>query len=141
MRWLKGVVLKRVGNLFLIELENGRREWTTPYFKPEIREHVLISWDYTNDCIGTITTKERVESTETIRDKVERSMWEVIVDVFRIPMNEGLDGDVSDITEIASKHELNTEEENSMVDVFQVPLGEDVDSDDIVLLRDDITNH
>lgn len=136
MRWLKGVVQATSANEVLIELENGKREWTTPNFKLSIREHVMVSWDYTNARIGTITTTERWAHTETIRDIVEeRSM----IDVFLSPMGEEFEGEVDDPAETSNVIERsNEDEEMSMVDVFRNPLGEDVGCDDVVDLRHDI---
>jgi lactam utilization protein B len=138
MRWLKGVVMQIRDHIVLIELENGRKEWATPHFKLNLRETVLVAWDYTNDCIGIITTKERWESIETEQDKAEIEA----VDIFPNPSDESFEGEPDDI-EVPSNTVLNDEtEENSisMVDVFRVPLNdEDVDIDSIVELRHDIT--
>jgi len=139
MRWIKGVVIMTANKAVLIELENGKKEWATPHFKLNIREQVLIAWDYTNDCIGTITTKERWENTETEQDKVEASS---MIDVFQSPSDEPFEGDLNDLGEPSNNNFIDEAEENSMidVDVFQSPSNEDVDRDDIVELRDDITN-
>jgi len=139
MRWIKGVVCETRRTAVRIELETGRKVWTAPHFKLGIREQVLIAWDYTNDCIGTITTKERWKSTETERDKAEASS---MIDVFRSPSNEPFEGNLNDLGEPSNNNFIDRAEENSMidVDVFQSPSDEDVDRDDIVELRNDITN-
>lgn len=136
MRWLKGVVISNslISSAVEIELETGRRCWAAPHFKLEIREAVMISWDYTNDRVGFITTKERLTATNTERAQAETSISEV----FQSPLNEELEGDLSDITETSSKQKPNEEKENSMLDVFRNPLVEDVDCDSVVELRKDI---
>jgi hypothetical protein len=136
MRWLKGVVQATSDNNVLIELENGRREWATPPFKLSIREHVLVSWDYTNARIGTITTSERWAHTETIRDIMEEKS---MIDVFQSPMGEPFEDEADDPAETSNTFEVSDRDsEGSMVEVFRVPLGEDVGCDDAVDLRHDI---
>ena len=139
MRRLKGVVLKTKKPEVLIELDTGRRVWTTPPFILTIQDHVLVSWDYTNDCIGTITTQKRLAGTETERDKVELAS---MFDVFQNPLDEEFEGDMSDTVELSNGYKVaQRKEEDSMIDiidVFQSPLGEDVDCDSIVELRYDI---
>ena len=138
MRWLKGVVINTssINSVVQIELETGRRCWATPHFKLDIHENVLISWDYTNDRVNIITTKERWKHTDTERERIEARMNKI--DGFQNPSDEELEGDLSDITETSSKQKPYEDEENSKCDVFQIPLGEDVDRDDVVLLRKDI---
>jgi hypothetical protein len=140
MRWLKGVVCETHKTLIRIELENGRKVWATPHFKLGICEQVLVIWDYTNDCIGIITTKERWTGTETEQDKAEASS---MVDDFLSPSDERFEGELDGL-EIASNHIFENETEDnsiSMVDVFPVPShDEDVDLDSMVELRYDITN-
>ena len=146
MRWLKGVVINtmpsaaRSTHLTIeVELETGRRAWATPHFKLNVREAVLVSWDYTNDRIDFITTKERLAAADTEQTQAEDLMIEnSMIDVFQSPLNEELEGDLSDIIEPSSQQEPDREEENSMVDVFRSPLGDDVDCDSIVELRKDI---
>lgn len=134
MRWLNGVVIDRRHNAVQIELATGRKVWATPDFHVEMRENVLISWDYTNDCIATLTTQKRLDSAETEQEKVEALESEA----FRSPSCDEFEGDVSDIVETSSgeptEDESNVSEERS----FPIPLDEDVDRDDVVLLRDDI---
>jgi len=140
MRWLKGVVQSTKGPEVLIELDTGRRVWATPPFKLFIQEHILISWDYTNDYVGIITTKERWASTETERDRIEEAS---MIDVSQNPSDEELEGDLSDLGKPSSTTEStqgDEEESTSMFDVFQNPLGEDVDCDSIVELRYDFTH-
>lgn len=139
MRWLKGVVIQTSGQNVLVELDTGRRSWATPHFKLSAQEHVLVAWDYTNDCVGIITTKERWTGTETERDRVEASS---MIDVSLSPSDEGFEGDINDIGEPSNINFTDETEEDSMidVDVFQNPSDEDVDCDSIVELRDDITH-
>lgn len=140
MRWLKGVVKETRRTTVRIELETGRKIWATPHFKLDVSEQVLIAWDYTNDCIGIITTKERWNSIETERDKVEGSS---MIDVFLSPLDDEFEGDLNG-SEVPSNRNLHNRTEESeptsIVDVFPVPLDEDVDRDDMVELRDDITH-
>jgi hypothetical protein len=144
MRWLKGIVCATAdtssAGLICVELENGRKAWAMPPFNVDICDHVLIAWDYTNDCIGTITTKEILAKSETEQEKTEKAMG----DVFQSPIDEAVEGDVEDIIDIPSTNlSKGTEEENetlSMVDVFPVPNDDGVDCDSIVELRHDITN-
>lgn len=137
MRWLKGVVIStsKISSAVEIELDTGQRCWAAPHFKLGIREAVLISWDYTNNRVDTITTKERRAATDTERTRAEASMNEV----FQSPSNEELEEDLSDTTETSSKQKPGRDAEyDSMVDVFRNPTGEDVDCDSIVELRKDI---
>jgi hypothetical protein len=143
MRRLKGIVCATAdtnsAGLVCIELENGRKAWAVPPFRLQMCEHVLIAWDYTNNCIGEITTKKRLETSETEQEKTE-----AMSDVFRSPLDEAVEGDV-DVVDIPSTNLPNgTEEENeplSMVDVFPVPYDEGVDCDSVGELRHDITNY
>jgi len=136
MRWLKGVVIDRRYGLVQIELETGRKVWTTPTPKLQMCEQVLISWDYTNDEVKHLTTKERLANKETNQDLKELAKSEG----FPIPSGEVLEGDVNDLAEptndsiVLNKDEESESEERS----FPIPLGEDVDCDNVVLLRDDI---
>jgi hypothetical protein len=140
MRWLKGVVIMTAATGFnesvLVELENGRKSWAAPHFKLSLREHVLIAWDYTNDCIGMITTKKRLDQMETERDKAETAS---MGDVFRNPSDEVLEEDLNDLVDFSSSSFTEESEEDSMVDVFRNPSSEDVDRNSVVELRDDIT--
>lgn len=135
MRWLKGVVIDRKHGLIQVELSTGRKVWATPPFKLEMRENVLISWDYTNDRIRHLTTNAKLEKETSEREKAELAMSEV----FRNPSDEAFEGDVSDLTEPTgsgnpTEEESDVSEERS----FPIPLDEDVGRDDVVLLRDDI---
>ncbi len=71
MKWLKGVVLNKKDGLIQIELQTGLRIWATPTFHMSIRENILVSWDYTHDCIHSMTTPERLSREETNEDVVE----------------------------------------------------------------------
>jgi hypothetical protein len=145
MKWLKGVVTKTepfsvrtTSPTVQVELENGRRVWATPHFKLSLCEHVLIAWDYTNSCIGMITTKKRLDQMETERDKVEASS---MIDVSRNPSDEVFEENLSDLGESSNSSLTEKGEEDSMIEieVFQNPTCEDVDRDSIVELRNDIT--
>lgn len=137
MKWLKGVVMLIIDENVYIELENGRKAWATPRFKVVIREHVLIAWDYTNDCIGTVSTAERLQTMPTERYRVEAKM----VDVFQSPLGDTSEEELNDVAETSDK-EMPTGEDTSEVDdrSFPNPLGEDegVDRNTMVDLRDDI---
>lgn len=135
MKWLKGVVILIIDENVYVELENGRKAWATPRFKLSIREHVLVSWDYTNDKIGIITTKERWAQTDTKRTQVEASM----VDSFQNPLGEVFEEELTDIVE-TSNEEMPTDRETSVVEgrCFPNPLGDEVDREIVVILRDDI---
>ncbi len=80
MRWLKGVVLNKKAGLIQIELDTGRRIWATPSFSTSIREHILVSWDYTHDCIKSITTPEKLAREETDEDIAEAEAGNLAVD-------------------------------------------------------------
>lgn len=134
MRWLKGVVIGRKHGLIQIEMETGRKVWATPPFHIGMKEQVLISWDYTTDNIGILTTKERLDSIETPEERAERQNSEV----FQSPLNEESEGDVSDLVEISSGQPTDDESYVSEERSFPIPLDDDVDRNDIVLLRDDI---
>jgi hypothetical protein len=71
MKRLKGVVINKKDGLIEVELETGRRIWTTPSFNISIREQILISWDYTHDCIKSMTTSKRLAQEETDEDRAE----------------------------------------------------------------------
>lgn len=137
MKWLKGVVMLIIDENVHIELENGRKAWATPHFKLNIREHVLVAWDYTNNCIGTVSTAERLKTMPTERYKVEAKM----VDVFQSPLGDMSEEELNDVVETSDK-EMPTGKDTQEIDVrsFPNPLGEDegVDRDSMVDLRDDI---
>jgi len=135
MKWLNGVVMGRKHGLVQIELETGRKVWATPHFNLEMREHVLISWDYTKDCIAILTTKERLERLETEQDRAESEVGEA----FRSPSCDESEGDVSDVVETSSGQQTTEETYVSEERSFPVPSVEDVDCDNVVLLRDDIS--
>jgi len=128
MRWLKGVVIATAKDKVRIELDTGRKVWATPHFKLSMCEQVLIAWDYTNDCIGTLTTKKRWESLETEQSIREAST----IDVFLSPVGDEIDGDLNG-SEIPSNKKLRIgiedDEPTSMIDVFPIPTNEDVDCD------------
>lgn len=135
MRWLKGVVIGRRYGSVQIELETGRKVWATPTFHLEIQEQVLISWDYTNDAIGALTTRERLNSMETPEERAENQ----ISDVFRSPADEEFEGDVTDLDEPSdSGKPTDSESDVSEERCFPIPLDDEVDFDDVVLLKDDI---
>jgi hypothetical protein len=136
MRWLKGVVIGRKHGLVHIEMETGRKVWATPTFHLAIQEQVLISWDYTEDNIGILTTRERLNSMETDQERAESQPS----DVFQSPLGEEFEGDVSDL-DVPTDSGNPTEEESDVSEErsFPIPLDEDVDPDNIVLLKDDIS--
>ncbi len=91
MRRLKGVVINKKDGLIQIELETGRRIWATPSFNISIREHILLNWDYTHDCIHSMTTAERLAQEETDEDIAEAEAGNLAID-----NKEGGDNDVAE---------------------------------------------
>jgi hypothetical protein len=134
MKLLKGVVIARLSGSVQIELETGRKVVAAPPFKVGIREQVLIAWDYTNDCVGSITTAERLAAKETDEERVEVAQSEV----FQSPWSEEVEGDLSDLDVPSEVGKPEGEEQESDERSFPIPMVEDVDLSDIVLLKDDI---
>jgi len=113
VRRLKGVVINKKDGLVQIELETGRCIWATPTFNILIREQILISWDYTHDCIHSITTPARLACEETDEDIAEAETDNHVVD-----NKEGGDNDI-----IEEKGEIKSED-------FSLPLVEE-DEDEV----------
>ena len=101
MRFMKGVVSRMQSNRALIGFNTGRYVWTTPNFKVSVGEPVLVSWDYTNDCIKSITTQDRLDT------KAETEASEG----FSLPMVERAEVEDEDETEVEAE-------------VFSRPMGE-----------------
>lgn len=107
MRFIKGVVVRTSSKRALIRFDTGRHTWATPNFKLSVGEPVLVSWDYTNDCIKDITTQDRLDT------KAETEVSEG----FSLPMVER--------AEVEDEDEAEVEAE-----VFSRPLGERAEAED-----------
>ena len=107
MRFMKGVVVRTRSNQALIGFNTGRHVWTTPNFKVSVGEPVLVSWDYTNDCIKDITTQDRLDT------KAETEVSEG----FSLPMVERAEVEPEDEAEVEAE-------------VFSRPMGERAEAED-----------
>lgn len=107
MRFMKGVVVRMRSNQALIEFDTGRHIWTTPNFKVSVGEPVLVSWDYTNNCIKGITTQDRLDT------KTETEVFEG----FSLPMVERAEAESEDEAEVEAE-------------VFSRPRGERAEAED-----------
>lgn len=136
MRFVKGVVVRTSSKRALIGFDTGRHTWATPTFKVSVGEPVLVSWDYTNDCIKDITTQDRLKTkTETEVSEgfslpmVERAEVEpedeaeVEAEVFSRPMGERAEaedrGKSDDNFELDEAHIKETGDEDDMVSVHR----------------------
>lgn len=108
MRRLKGVVINKRDGLIQIELETGRRIWATPSFSISIREQILLNWDYTHDCIHSMTTPEKLAHEETEEDIAEAEAGNLVID-----NEEGGDNNI-----VEEKGEIRNED-------FSLPLVEE----------------
>jgi len=137
MKWLKGVVLNKKDSLIQIELETGRRIWTTPSFSTKIREQILISWDYTHDCVSKITTPERLAHEETDEDIAEAEAGNLTIDDDK----EENDSDTEKceeetINEDFSLPLVEEDEDEVEAEVFSSPKGDESEDDtDTVLVH------
>jgi hypothetical protein len=107
MRFVKGVVIRTSSKRALIGFDTGRHTWATPNFKVSVGERVLVSWDYTNDCIKDITTQDRLDT------KTETEVSEG----FSLPMVERAEAQSEDEAEVEAE-------------VFSRPRGERAEAED-----------
>ncbi len=107
MRFMKGVVIRTSSKRALIGFDTGRHTWATPKFKVSVGERVLVSWDYTNDCIKDITTQDRLDT------KAETEVSEG----FSLPMVERAEVEPEDEAEVEAE-------------AFSRPMGERAEAED-----------